>query len=91
MGSSCISVAGMGMIARLYSDEEERSKVMGKVLGGIAVGVLIGYPFGGVLYDFVGKTPPFVIISVATAVVVIIQLIYIMPLQKVHNEENFIS
>ena len=25
---------------------------MGNVLGGIAAGVLIGYPFGGVLYDF---------------------------------------
>ena len=103
VASACVAVAGMGMIAHLYDDEKERSKVtavavqesssdpkskepriifmnmtlqitnmihiqrnkgsfgilellsskvMGNVLGGIAAGVLIGYPFGGVLYDF---------------------------------------
>lgn len=40
---------------------------MGHVLGGIAFGVLLGYPLGSVLYDFVGKTFPFLLISVLVA------------------------
>jgi DHA1 family solute carrier family 18 vesicular amine transporter 1/2 len=38
---------------------------MGIVLGSMALGVLLGYPFGSLLYDFVGKMAPFLIISVA--------------------------
>ena len=65
VASACISVAGMGMVARLYGGDEDetRSRVMGYVLGGIATGVLVGYPMGGFLYDFVGKPAPFIIIS----------------------------
>lgn len=64
MASASIAVAGMGMIANLYGDEEERSRVMGLVLGGIAMGVLVGYPFGGLLFDFVGESSPFVLIGI---------------------------
>lgn len=35
--------------------------MMGFVLGSVAVGVLIGYPFGGFMYDFWGKTAPFLV------------------------------
>jgi DHA1 family solute carrier family 18 vesicular amine transporter 1/2 len=69
VASACVCVAGMGMIARLYDDEKERSRVMGYVMGGIAMGVLLGYPFGSFLYDFVGKSAPFIILAITTAVV----------------------
>lgn len=36
---------------------------MGIALGGLALGVLIGPPFGGVMYEFVGKSAPFLILS----------------------------
>lgn len=36
---------------------------MGIALGGLALGVLIGPPFGGVMYEFVGKTAPFLFLS----------------------------
>ena len=49
----------------MYKHEEERSRVMGYVLGGIAVGVLIGYPLGGILFDFCGESAPFILISFA--------------------------
>jgi DHA1 family solute carrier family 18 vesicular amine transporter 1/2 len=32
-------------------------------LGGLALGVLIGPPFGGFMYQFVGKTAPFLVLS----------------------------
>jgi DHA1 family solute carrier family 18 vesicular amine transporter 1/2 len=53
----------MSLVAELYPEEEKRSKVMGIVLGSVATGVLIGYPFGGILYDFIGKSAPFFITS----------------------------
>ena len=34
----------------------------------IATGVLIGYPMGGILFDFVGEACPFIVIVVATSI-----------------------
>ena len=54
----------MGMVARMYEEnEEERSKFMGHILGGIATGVLIGYPLGGILFQFLNESAPFILIS----------------------------
>lgn len=36
---------------------------MAIALGGLALGVLIGPPFGGVLYEFIGKSSPFIILA----------------------------
>lgn len=54
---------GMGMLAERYPDDKERGNAMGIALGGLALGVLIGPPFGGIMYEFVGKTAPFLILS----------------------------
>lgn len=74
IGSSCLGVCGMSLVATLYPEVEKRSKVMGIVLGSIALGVLIGYPVGGILYDFVGKSSPFWIISLLLIAVVCVQV-----------------
>uniref|UniRef100_A0A672HQW7 Solute carrier family 18 member 2 n=1 Tax=Salarias fasciatus TaxID=181472 RepID=A0A672HQW7_SALFA len=63
VGSSCSSVAGMGMLASVYTDDEERGHAIGIALGGLAMGVLVGPPFGSVMYEFVGKTAPFLILA----------------------------
>lgn len=63
IGSSCSSVSGMGMLAERYPDDKERGNAMGIALGGLALGVLIGPPFGGFMYEFVGKSAPFLILS----------------------------
>nr|XP_048715495.1 synaptic vesicular amine transporter isoform X2 [Caretta caretta] len=63
VGSSCSSVAGMGMLASVYTDDEERGNAMGIALGGLAMGVLVGPPFGSVMYEFVGKTAPFLVLA----------------------------
>ena len=69
IASSSIAVAGMGMVANLFEEDKERSKAMGLVLGGIASGVLIGYPLGGILFDFVGETSPFIMMDIAITIV----------------------
>ncbi|AWP07763.1 hypothetical protein SMAX5B_015231 [Scophthalmus maximus] len=63
IGSSFSSVAGLGMLASVYTDDEERGIAMGIALGGLAMGVLIGAPFGSVMYEFVGKSAPFLILA----------------------------
>ena len=63
VGSACTSVAGMGMLADRYTDDRERGNAMAIALGGLALGVLIGPPFGGIMYEFVGRSSPFLVLS----------------------------
>lgn len=53
----------MCLVAEHYQDESQRSRIMGIVLGAVALGVLLGYPYGGFAYDFLGKMAPFLGIS----------------------------
>ncbi|MPC26276.1 Synaptic vesicular amine transporter [Portunus trituberculatus] len=80
VASACIAVSGMGIIAELYTDDGERGRVQGLVMGGIALGVLTGYPLGSLLYDFMdSKTPPFLVVAVLTVVLGIVQVVVLNP------------
>ncbi|KAL1122547.1 hypothetical protein AAG570_002877 [Ranatra chinensis] len=79
IGSSCSSVSGMGMLAERYPDDKERGNAMGIALGGLALGVLIGPPFGGVMYEFVGKSAPFLILSALALIDGLLQLLLLQP------------
>ncbi|ENN76646.1 hypothetical protein YQE_06825, partial [Dendroctonus ponderosae] len=61
--STISNVSGMGMLAERYPDDKERGNAMGIALGGLALGVLIGPPFGGLMYEFVGKSAPFLVLA----------------------------
>lgn len=63
VGSACTSVAGMGMLAEKYPDDRERGNAMAIAMGGLALGVMIGPPFGGVMYEFVSKSAPFLVLA----------------------------
>ncbi|XP_067118303.1 synaptic vesicular amine transporter-like isoform X2 [Centruroides vittatus] len=77
LGSSCISISGMGVIAEKYQEDKERSRIMGITMGGIAFGVLIGYPFGSIMYDFVGKTALFLTMAALILLVTVFQVIFL--------------
>ncbi|XP_060624488.2 synaptic vesicular amine transporter [Anolis sagrei] len=79
VGSSCSSVAGMGMLASVYPDDEERGNAMGIALGGLAMGVLVGPPFGSVMYEFVGKAAPFLVLAALALLDGAIQLLILQP------------
>ncbi|XP_044003179.1 synaptic vesicular amine transporter isoform X2 [Aphidius gifuensis] len=79
IGSSCSSVSGMGMLAERYQDDKERGNAMGIALGGLALGVLIGPPFGGLMYEFVGKSAPFLILSALALGDGLLQLMMLQP------------
>ncbi|XP_048863621.1 synaptic vesicular amine transporter [Brienomyrus brachyistius] len=87
VGSSCSSVAGMGMLASVYTDDEERGNAIGIALGGLAMGVLVGPPFGSVMYEFVGKTAPFLILAVLAVLDGALQLFVFQP-SKVQPESQ---
>uniref|UniRef100_A0A8C6UAR4 Solute carrier family 18 member 2 n=1 Tax=Neogobius melanostomus TaxID=47308 RepID=A0A8C6UAR4_9GOBI len=87
VGSSCSSVAGMGMLASVYTDDEERGHAIGIALGGLAMGVLVGPPFGSVLYEFVGKTAPFLILAFLALFDGALQLFVLQP-TKVEPESQ---
>ncbi|XP_040293647.1 synaptic vesicular amine transporter [Bufo bufo] len=79
IGSSCSSVAGMGMLASVYTDDEERGNAMGIALGGLAMGVLVGPPFGSIFYEFVGKTAPFLVLAILVLFDGALQLFILQP------------
>ncbi|XP_044132843.1 chromaffin granule amine transporter-like [Bufo gargarizans] len=51
------------MLAQIYPDDYERGKAMGIALGGLALGTIIGAPFGSLMYNFVGKASPFLVLA----------------------------
>ncbi|XP_055929776.1 synaptic vesicular amine transporter-like [Argiope bruennichi] len=88
VGSSCTSVAGMGMLAEKYPDDAERGNAMAIALGGLALGVLIGPVYGGTLYEFVGKATPFLILAGLALFDGALQLIVLQPKVKKKDEEE---
>jgi DHA1 family solute carrier family 18 vesicular amine transporter 1/2 len=55
----------MGLVAERYEgDEKLRSKVIGHIMGAIALGVLVGYPLGSILNNAFGQPAPFLVLSV---------------------------
>lgn len=79
IGSSFSSVAGLGMLASVYTDDFERGRAMGVALGGLALGVLVGAPFGSVMYEFVGKSAPFLILAFLALLDGALQLCTLQP------------
>merc|ERR1719394_2296158 len=87
IGSSCSSVSGMGMLADRYTDDKERGNAMGIALGGLALGVLIGPPFGGFMYQFIGKSAPFIVLAFLALFDGALQLLVLQPTVTRREEE----
>ncbi|KAJ8026111.1 Synaptic vesicular amine transporter [Holothuria leucospilota] len=86
VGSSCSSVAGMGMLAHRYHNDDERGAAVGFALSGLAFGVLIGPPFGGVMYEFFGKSAPFYVLSMLAFLEGMLQLLILNPSVRKETE-----
>ncbi|KAI6204505.1 MFS domain-containing protein [Aphelenchoides besseyi] len=79
IGSACTSTSGMGMLAQAYPDDAERGSAMGIALGGLALGVLVGPPYGGVLYEWAGKELPFVLLALLALLDGTLQFMVLQP------------
>ncbi|KAL8599878.1 hypothetical protein ACOMHN_025410 [Nucella lapillus] len=78
----------MGMLACYYPDDKERGNAMGIALGGLALGVLLGPPFGGVMYEFTGKETPFLILAFLALFDGCLQLVALKPCIKPESQEG---
>ncbi|XP_075132207.1 chromaffin granule amine transporter isoform X4 [Leptodactylus fuscus] len=74
-----MSTISLGMLANVYTDDYERGQAMGIALGGLALGVLTGAPFGSVMYEFVGKASPFLVLAVLALLDGALQLCLLRP------------
>lgn len=63
VGSAFADTSGLAMIADKFNEENERSKALGIALAFISFGSLVAPPFGGVLYEYMGKKVPFVVLA----------------------------
>lgn len=75
------------MLADRYPDDKERGNAMGIALGGLALGVLIGPPFGGFMYQFVGKSAPFIVLAFLALFDGALQLLVLQP-KLIRREEE---
>ncbi|GFR69476.1 synaptic vesicular amine transporter [Elysia marginata] len=67
VGTAFSTTSGMGLLASLYPNQNERAVAQTKAFSGLALGVLLGPPYGGILYQyFGGKETPCMILA-ATA------------------------
>ncbi|CAH8521057.1 unnamed protein product [Heterobilharzia americana] len=91
VGSSFSTVSGFGMLATCYIDEQERDHAFSIALTGLALGVLIGPPFGGVTYQFIGKPAPFLILAGLTLIDGLLQLLSLKPVVRQEDEKGTIT
>ncbi|XP_051153133.1 synaptic vesicular amine transporter [Leptopilina boulardi] len=92
ISSACIGVSGMSLLASQYPEEDKRSKIMGFVLGSIALGVLLGYPMGSILYDLEGKMAPFLLVASLIVISISLQIFTLdfeSDIQKTENNSSW--
>ncbi|VDN99271.1 unnamed protein product [Rodentolepis nana] len=87
-GSACSSVSGMGTIATFYTDSKERTRAFGIALSGLALGVLVGPTFGGIVYQFVDKRAPFLILAVLALLNGVLQIVVLKPSIRPEDERG---
>ncbi|XP_064074659.1 synaptic vesicular amine transporter-like [Vanessa tameamea] len=63
-GAALGGVAGLALAARVLPPERSH-RALGALLGAVALGVLVGYPFGGAAYKLWSLAAPFQLIAVA--------------------------
>ncbi|XP_077629223.1 chromaffin granule amine transporter isoform X2 [Crocuta crocuta] len=74
-----LSTVSLGMLASIYTDDYERGHAMGIALGGLALGLLVGAPFGSVMDVFVGHSSPFLILAFLALLNGALQLCILQP------------
>ncbi|XP_072377380.1 chromaffin granule amine transporter-like [Diabrotica undecimpunctata] len=84
--SAAIAVSGMSLLAKKLPPNL-RVKLMPIAFGGIAMGVLIGYPLGGAVYQMLGKSAPFIFISFFILISMLLQIVYLRE-EEIQEEEN---
>ena len=81
LGSAFADTSGLAMIADRFTEEQERSKALGIALAFISFGSLVAPPFGGILYQFMGKEFPFMFLALVALADGCIMLLVMQPIR----------
>jgi DHA1 family vesicular acetylcholine transporter-like MFS transporter 3 len=81
VGSAFADTSGLAMIADRFTEEAERTKSLGIALAFISFGCLFAPPFGGILYEFAGKTVPFLLLALLCLIDGILLLLVMKPVR----------
>ncbi|KAK7595075.1 hypothetical protein V9T40_001508 [Parthenolecanium corni] len=68
LASSCTSVTGMATLAKRFTVDKKRQNAMRIAMGGIALGLSLGPPYGGASYQYLGKKSPFLMLCGLTLI-----------------------
>lgn len=82
VGSAFADTSGLAMIADRFTEENERSRALGIALAFISFGSLVAPPFGGALYQFAGKSVPFIILALVCAIDGALLLLVMKPIKE---------
>jgi len=64
-------LSGLGLVATHFTDDVTRGMMIGRVQGGVALGVVLGYPMGGLLYHLTDSpAPPFFILAGCSGILI---------------------
>ncbi|XP_063833987.1 synaptic vesicular amine transporter-like [Ostrinia nubilalis] len=75
-GAALAGVAGLALAAAALP-APQRDRAIGALLGAVALGVLVGYPFGGAANALWSRAAPFMLISVALLADLIMQYMFL--------------
>ena len=81
LGSAFADTSGLAMIADRFTEEAERTKALGIALAFISFGCLFAPPFGGILYEFTGKTVPFLILALVCLIDGVLMVLVMKPVR----------
>merc|ERR1712232_433966 len=69
IASALIMTTGMALVARVHAhDDKARGMAMSFTINGVAAGVSVGPPIGGMLFDIGGMRLPFLVVAVLTLI-----------------------
>lgn len=86
VGSAFADTSGIALIADRYTEEKERSKALGIALAFISFGSLAAPPFGGILFQFAGKSIPFLILALVCLIDGVLCLVVLKPFSQRERE-----
>ncbi|CAH2251893.1 jg13811 [Pararge aegeria aegeria] len=75
-GAALGGVAGLALVARALPPHR-RHRALAALLGAVALGVLVGYPFGGAAYKLWSPAAPFQLIATALLINLVMQYIFL--------------
>ncbi|KAL4709584.1 hypothetical protein ACJJTC_007315 [Scirpophaga incertulas] len=75
-GAAAAAVAGLALVA-VAAPPAARHRALGALLGAVALGVLVGYPFGGAASELWRRSTPFLLLAAALLTDLLLQTRYL--------------